>query len=362
MGATSSGIRLAIWMGVFTSLTTIVIGLRLWSIHMTGRGLHSHDYLVIVAYLSATAMAVVGWWAIANGLGAHTEVLSPTEIGVQWQLLITACVTWLVSTVACKLSILTLYLSLFRTSRPFRILVLIACSFVGAYFVAFLPVFLTQCYPLSYGWKPVPGGWCKSLVPSEVASITLNIFMDSAIAVLPISVLWKLHMALRNKITVGTMFLMGLIVVAVMIWRLLITLDPATQVDFVHGLGRIALASFLELWLSIIIITLPTLAPLFRRYIEPLLSRQRSTGERHLREARHTIGSTPRQRRGKDVLDSTQDSTVELKGCGYTAKVGATHGSNDDDVGLVQNMQPNAIQIRHDISVEQGSEPRRETV
>ncbi|KAF5865080.1 hypothetical protein ETB97_005321 [Aspergillus alliaceus] len=304
---------------------------------MTGRGLHSHDYLVIVAYLSATAMAVVGWWAIANGLGAHTEVLSPTEIGVQWQLLITACVTWLVSTVACKL-------------------------FVGAYFVAFLPVFLTQCYPLSYGWKPVPGGWCKSLVPSEVASITLNIFMDSVIAVLPISVLWKLHMALRNKITVGTMFLMGLIVVAVMIWRLLITLDPATQMDFVHGLGRIALASFLELWLSIIIITLPTLAPLFRRYIEPLLSRQRSTGERHLREARHTIGSTPRQRRGKDVLDSTQDSTVELKGCGYTAKVGATHGSNDDDVGLVQNMQPNAIQIRHDISVEQGSEPRRETV
>ncbi|KAE8151238.1 hypothetical protein BDV25DRAFT_97553 [Aspergillus avenaceus] len=364
MGATPDGISLMIWMIVFTCLTTIVVGLRIWSAHLTGKGLQIHDYLVIVAYLSVAAQAGVGWWAIANGLGGHTKDRTQKEIGVQWQLLITACVTWLVSTVACKLSILTLYLSLFRTSRSLRMVALIACSIVGAYFVAFLPVFLTQCHPLSYGWKPVPGGWCKSLAPSEIASISLNIFIDTAIAVMPVPVLWRLHMALCNKITIAAMFLMGLIVVAVMIWRLQITLDPANQLDFVHGLGSIALTSFLEVWLSIIIISLPTLAPLFRRYIEPFLRSRRSTGGRaHLREAKHTIGSTPRKQRGKDVLDSTQDSTVELKNRGYSANIETSPSRwPDDAMGLVQNMQPNSIQIRHDVSVRQGSDRGSESV
>lgn len=118
--------------------------------------------------------------------------------------------TWLVGTVCCKLSILSLYTSLFRTSRPIRILVWAVSSLVGAYFVAFLPIFLTQCHPISYQWHPVPGGSCRSLSIQEIASISLNIFLDSTIALLPIPAIWKLRMPLRNKLTIGVMFGMGL--------------------------------------------------------------------------------------------------------------------------------------------------------
>lgn len=118
--------------------------------------------------------------------------------------------TWLTSTVYCKLSILALYTSLFRTLRPIRILVWTVSDLVICYFVAFLPIFLTQCHPISYQWHPVPGGGCRSLSIQEIASTTLNIFLDSTIALLPIPAIWKLRMSLRNKLTIGVMFGMGL--------------------------------------------------------------------------------------------------------------------------------------------------------
>lgn len=118
--------------------------------------------------------------------------------------------TWLVSTVSCKLSMLALYTSLFRSSRTMTLLVRTVSVLVGAYFVAFLCLFLTQCRPISYGWNPVPGGSCRSLLPQELLSISLNIFLDTIIAILPIPVLWKLHMQTRDKVTIGIMFGMGL--------------------------------------------------------------------------------------------------------------------------------------------------------
>lgn len=171
-------------------------------------------------------MVGLNGWAIANGLGAHTNNLSTDELDVQFkvcncefvqllsaneiQMIVGASMTWLTSTVCCKLSILALYTSLFRTFRPIRILVWTVSGMVVSYFVAFLPIFLTQCHPVSYPWHPVPGGGCRSLSIQEIASITLNIFLDSTIALLPIPAIWKLRMPFRNKLTIGVMFGMGL--------------------------------------------------------------------------------------------------------------------------------------------------------
>lgn len=82
-------------------------------------------------------------------------------------------------------------------------------------------------------------------------------------------------------------------------WRLQITLDPATNHDFVYTLHLVGLVSFLELWLSMIVVSLPAMAPLFRRYIQPRISRGASETELHkLQIAEHTIGSGPSHRRG----------------------------------------------------------------
>ena len=169
-----------------------------------------HCLKLITLQTSACAMTGLNYWAVANGLGGHTNSLSKKELHVQFKMLVGVSMTWLVGTVCCKLSILSLYTSLFRTFRPIRILVWVVSSLVVGYFIAFVPLFLTQCHPISYQWHPVPGGGCRSLEIQEIASITLNIVLDTTIALLPIPAIWKLRMSLRNKLTIGVMFGMGL--------------------------------------------------------------------------------------------------------------------------------------------------------
>ncbi|KAJ6126975.1 hypothetical protein N7523_002587 [Penicillium sp. IBT 18751x] len=348
MAVSQAGVRLSIWMAVFTSLTTAVIALRAWAIHLTRKSLQLSDYLLFVAYIATIIMVGLNYWAVANGLGAHTATLSESQLHVQFKMIVGISMTWLTGTVCCKLSILALYTSLFRTFRPIRILVWTVSGLVVAYFIAFLPIFLTQCHPISQQWAPVPGGGCRSLAIQEIASIALNIFLDTTIALLPIPALWRLRMALRNKLTIGVMFGMGLVVVAVMIWRLVITLDPNTNKDFVFGLYQIGLVSFLELWLSMIIVSLPALAPLFRHYIEPLFSQKRPSAG-NLREAQHTIGSEPRKR-GEYIF-----SDIEMGGGNYSAHVktgmSSSQSEGEDTIGLVRDMQPNAIAMRREVVV-----------
>jgi hypothetical protein len=139
-----------------------------------------------------------------------------------------------------------------------------------------------------------------------------------------------------------------------MIWRLVITLDPDTNKDFVFGLYRIGLVSFLELWLSMIIVSLPALAPLFRHYIEPLFSQKRPSAG-NLREAQHTIGSEP-CRRGDYIY-----SDIEMGGGNYSAHIksgmSSSQSEREDTIGLVRDMQPNAIAMRREVVVQEARNP-----
>lgn len=51
MKISSNGVQLSIWMAVFTFITSVVIALRLWALHLTRKRLQLHDYFVIVAHV-----------------------------------------------------------------------------------------------------------------------------------------------------------------------------------------------------------------------------------------------------------------------------------------------------------------------
>lgn len=51
MTVSPAGVRLSVWMAVFTGITTAVIALRIWAVRLTRKSLQLSDYLVIVAYV-----------------------------------------------------------------------------------------------------------------------------------------------------------------------------------------------------------------------------------------------------------------------------------------------------------------------
>lgn len=310
MLVSAQGIRLTIWMSVFTVIITFFMAARIWAIRVAKRDYRADDHMIIVAYVSTLAFHAITWWAIANGLGAHTSELDPYELGVQFKILLATGFTWLFATVFCKLSILWLYTCIF-TTKSFQIASYTMMGVVGAYGVSFLVVFCTNCQPISQSWNPVEGGHCKDVRIEEIVSVSVNMVIDAIIVVMPMPVLWGLQMPIRKKIAITFLFSLGLMVIAIMGWRIQITILITTQADFVFGLGNIGLAALLEVWLGIVAACIPVLTPLIVKFLGPAWAKVAHTpgnsggqsDKRH--KVKHgTFGSSKKDKFGRYERDS----------------------------------------------------------
>lgn len=143
-------------------------------------------------------------------------------------------------------------------------------------------------------------------------------------------------------------------------WRIQITVQSTTETDFVYGLGDIGLVTHLECWIGIIAACLPTLTPLFSKYLGSVLSRGsghqgKGPGQRQLKEAKHTIGSGEKRgfnKKNFNLLD--KDSFLELEeGKNFsTAEAMQTPiSANEEDDERHWMNDSNAINVRHDIRV-----------
>lgn len=141
-----------------------------------------------------------------------------------------------------------------------------------------------------------------------------------------------------------------------MAWRIQVTNNGISQSDFVYGLGTISLVSFLELWLGIIIVCLPTLAPLFAKYVKPVVSKitgvTKKPDRRQLREAQNTIGGSTKRGYRKNFDNIRKDSYLELEEGSHFSNAEATGRpapTPEDDEPWMN--EPYAIGIRHDIHI-----------
>ncbi|KAK4160557.1 hypothetical protein QBC43DRAFT_112196 [Cladorrhinum sp. PSN259] len=282
---TQGGINLLIWTIVFTVLDAGAIGLRFLAARIIRRQLFADDYLIILSWVSTLALEGVLIWCIFEGkIGNFTADLSPSQLVIALKAIPAAYVTWTVGTTAFKLSVLTLYVRVFNI-KTFRILSFILMGLTVGYCISFLVVFLTTCSPdISQLWnpRPPPEGHCRDMNIGQLGSVSTNLGLDVLIIVLPMPFLWTLQMSIRNKLFVSVVFSLGFITIGIMIWRIhdLITQKEG---DFVHNMPTLALTTTLELWICIIIACIPTMGPVLKTYIKPIVTKMtgssRSTGK-----------------------------------------------------------------------------------
>lgn len=113
------------------------------------------------------------------------------------------------ATVLIKLSMLRLYLELFHRNREFRYV----CHFLEVLVVLFIiGIILTVaviCRPIEKDWYPLIPGECGNRLGEEIAAATGVLTFDSALVILPMPVLWNLHMTLHKKLVISIMFSVG---------------------------------------------------------------------------------------------------------------------------------------------------------
>ena len=110
-----------------------------------------------------------------------------------------------------KISILILYLRLFKVNRLFRYVDFALMALVISYCTSLLLAILFGCQPLARIWNSSIPGTCLNLTAIDFTIGGFNIFTDAAILVLPLPLVWKLHVTKARMIGLVAVFATGVL-------------------------------------------------------------------------------------------------------------------------------------------------------
>lgn len=108
-----------------------------------------------------------------------------------------------------KLSILTFYYRVFVTPA-FRRIVLGTITFIALWVLTITIVLALECRPIQKFWDPTVPGECFNLVAVSYFTNITNLVTDVWIFLLPIPVIWGLHMSNNKKLGLCGVFTIGL--------------------------------------------------------------------------------------------------------------------------------------------------------
>ena len=115
---------------------------------------------------------------------------------------------WALSNTSVKLSILHLYIMIFRI-RSFRIITYILMGTTIIYCaIVILEAFLI-CRPLAFFWNKTIEGSCGNEQAIFLSTGILNLMIDVMVVILPMPMLWGLQMKVAKKIALTGIFGLG---------------------------------------------------------------------------------------------------------------------------------------------------------
>ena len=110
-----------------------------------------------------------------------------------------------------KLSILFLYRRVFQVPS-FQRTVMIVMSIFVAFYIAQIFVVIFPCRPIAFFWDQVvapKSGKCVNIQYLYYSVNIINIITDLVLLTLPVSKIWQLQMATKQKIAICAIFLLG---------------------------------------------------------------------------------------------------------------------------------------------------------
>ena len=261
----------------------LVLVARLYSRYFITRAPGIDDLLIVVAAAFGVALSVlviVGYrkyhsgrhvWDIPPSLAPGSRLNAWIS---QW--------CYLYSTTAIKISVLLFYRRLSVSfNKPFYWAVWAGIIYNVAQVVAFSIALLAICQPVSAYWMSFSIPWliqhhgnrhCSYEGASLTASGIVSIFGDLYAALLPSMLIMKLQMPRRQKVALTLLFAVGYAVVGLGIGRtIMLNRVVFHDYDYTWILWDAWIWSVTELWIGLIVASVPSLKPFFRHLIvEPL--------------------------------------------------------------------------------------------
>lgn len=221
------------------------------------------DYSIIFALSLLYALDVSAVLSAAKyGLGRHLPAVLSTVVPFQ-KLGIVGLTLWLATAAATKASLLLLYYRLFSPSRRFRLAVRLGAVIVFGQWFSLTCITIFQCRPVAAFWnRAIRDAKCINLPHFTITSGVLNLLTDVLILCLPIPMVWGLNTTKAQRVTLTSIFLLGIFVCVISIVRIS-KLAAVNYDDPTWRLVDVYVWTNLETSVGITSACLPTLRPLF---------------------------------------------------------------------------------------------------
>lgn len=96
-------------------------------------------------------------------------------------------------------------------SRRFTAVLWATCALVVVYCIICVFISIFGCQPVSYFWDKTQNGHCIDEVMFFRANGITNMLLDILVLVLPLPMVWRLDLELRQKMIVTGIFMLGVL-------------------------------------------------------------------------------------------------------------------------------------------------------
>ncbi|EKG12360.1 hypothetical protein MPH_10477 [Macrophomina phaseolina MS6] len=313
MAPNNYGPQIRVTAFTLTSISTIIVGLRLYcNVHLLKRAGIS-DLFMSAALIMTWAIAVVNHYQVKYGTGQHIYDLGMSMDALEGTLKswYSFQIAYLVDLLFVKFSILFFYCAI-CDQKWFRTVIYSMMAIVGSFTIAMTFVNAFECPNPSDAFTVeiiMAGlGSCRDLHSMYFAQAGFNIASDVVIMLIPVPLLLRLQMSKARRIALFGIFSVSFVAVLASILRLWTLTIWAKSKDIPYSGGPILIWSQIELNAAIISASFPSMKALFAHtFSEDTSTRQSSSGARYFK---YGYGANSADRtKGIKV----KDSTISLK-------------------------------------------------
>ncbi|KAM0328650.1 hypothetical protein ACHAQA_005062 [Verticillium albo-atrum] len=249
----------------FTVVATVSVAGRFYTRGVILGSIGKDDWSMLIAIVFSLVYCVAQCLEVKNGLGRHSENVTPEEGAEHLKFLFVAILCYNLGMNVVKLGFLFQYRRIFEQPLIQRV-----CKWSIVFVCIWACIQATllglACLPISF-IVPSMATICLSTLPIWYFSSGMSMATDIFIFCIPIPSVLQLQLPLKQRIIVLGIFGLGFFVCIISIYRMftlragVISQDPSWE-----NIG-VAIWSCLELNVSIIASTLPTLRPLVARLL-----------------------------------------------------------------------------------------------
>ncbi|KAI1333937.1 hypothetical protein F5Y15DRAFT_430164 [Xylariaceae sp. FL0016] len=211
----------------FMLFSWICVSLRIYT-RLKLKCLGWDDFFVIMFRISGTIGSTFICLLYDHGFGQHFIGIGQENMIVFQMFFYVALLTYTISTTLMKLCLLIQYLRVFEKNQ---LAVKICWAFIGisaAWGLAFTFIAAFPCFPISGFWNWLAPANCYgfgSKIPKEIAGTfaahtATNVILDIVVLTIPLPIYFRKCTLWKQRVGLGVMVLLGLLVNLVSIWRL----------------------------------------------------------------------------------------------------------------------------------------------